>query len=106
MGFNPTIFDVVNLLLGLVSLVLGVVALAFGWLFYKEGLKLNRDTEKMLTQISGKISKIDDVISHQFDAVFRKILGADSVEGELPLSQIKLEQKSRRIRRNTPRRQS
>ncbi len=81
--------DFIFLILAIISSVLGIVAIIFSWMFYQSGQHLNEDTTKLLSDITQKVSKIDDVINKQFDKVLSKAIGIE-YEGEVPISDIQI----------------
>jgi len=81
--------DFVFLVLAIVSSVLAIVAIIFSWVFYENGQKLNQETIKILSDITQKISKIDDIVTKQFDKVLSKAIGIE-YQGDVPISDIQL----------------
>jgi len=87
--------DFIFLILAIVSAVLAVIAIIFSWIFYKNGQELNQDTSKILSDITQKISKMDDVVTKQFDKVLSKAIGIE-YQGDVSITDIQLLKKTKK----------
>ncbi|MCL4403916.1 hypothetical protein M1432_01015 [Patescibacteria group bacterium] len=90
---NPISLDAVNLIfliLAIVSGVLSVVAITFSWIFYESSQKLNQEANSTLTKVTEKTSKIDEMLTNQFNKLLARRLGLEEYEGTLPISDIKV----------------
>lgn len=83
------IIDVIFLILAIVSITLGVVATVFSWIFYAHSQELNRKSGEMLSDITQKISKVDDIITQQYDKLLAKVIGVKH-EGAVPMEDIQI----------------
>ncbi|MCX6717980.1 MAG: hypothetical protein NTY81_00020 [Candidatus Staskawiczbacteria bacterium] len=93
-----TFVEIITLIMGVVSIVVGIVSLIFSWIFYQSGQKVNQDTRDILAKVSEKISKIDDIVSKQFDKMFSKAMGID-YEGEIPITSLRFSKKTKKNRK-------
>lgn len=91
-------FDMLIAVMAAVSIAVGIIALAFSWVFYKNSQEINTNTIKSLTKISEKISKIDDIVSNQFNKLLGKAMDVES-KGIVPITEIQFIKKIRKIRK-------
>ncbi len=92
--------DLFNMGIAIVSFSIGVIALYFSWIFYQSSQKINKDTNEILIKISEKISKIDDIVSNQFNIMFSKLIGAEKYEGKIPISGLQFMKKTKEKKKN------
>ena len=85
---SMSFIEVIVLIMSVISIALGIMAIWLSWVFYQNSQKLDRLTSENLSKISEKISKIDDIVTKQFDKMFSKAIGVD-YEGAIPLAEIK-----------------
>jgi hypothetical protein len=84
-----SIIDAVFLVLAVVSTTLGIVAIVFSWIFYNNSQTLNRKSGDILSDITQKISKIDDIITQQYDKLLAKAIGVKH-EGAVSMEDIQI----------------
>ena len=84
-----SLIDIVFLILAVSSITLGVIAIVFSWIFYANSQKLNQDSRGVLSDINQKISKIDDIITQQYDKLLAKVIGVKH-EGAVPMEDIQI----------------
>ncbi len=93
-----SILDIVFLILAVASITLGIVAIVFSWIFYTNGQKLNQNSRDILSDITQKISKMDEIITQQHDKLLAKVIGVKH-EGSVPMEEIQILRKAHKSRR-------
>ena len=93
-----SVIDIVFLVLAVASTVLGIVAIVFSWMFYTNSQELNRKSGEVLSDITQKISKIDDIITQQYNKLLEKVTGV-RYEGTVPREEVQILRKARKSKR-------
>ncbi len=89
-----SILDTVFLILAVVSITLGIIAIVFSWMFYASSQELNRKSGEVLSDITQKISKIDDIITQHYNKLLDKVTGV-KYEGAVPREDVQILKKIR-----------